>query len=120
MPVLLYARTIFNQPPACGCGIRRNWIRRNKCMRCCTSGFQGAASHASSASLSMSAAVEGLGPRFRLLLTVINEGAAAVGGLVVVLQYDMELYRWGCVGGVAVPCCAVVGSAMLCRPVTCI
>ena len=55
---------------------------------------QGAASHASGASLSMAARVEGLGPRFRLLLSVTNEGAAAVGGLAVVVRYDPELYRW--------------------------
>lgn len=54
---------------------------------------QGAASHAVGASLSLSAAVEGLGPRFRLLVSITNEGAEAMGGLVVVLHYDGELYR---------------------------
>lgn len=43
----------------------------------------------------MAARVEGLGPRFRLLLTVTNEGDAAVGGLAVVVRYDPEQYRWG-------------------------
>ncbi|GBF90819.1 hypothetical protein Rsub_03673 [Raphidocelis subcapitata] len=51
----------------------------------------GAASRAAGAELSLSAAVEGLGPRFRLVLRVVNEGAAAVGGLVVVVHCDPEL-----------------------------
>jgi hypothetical protein len=38
--------------------------------------------------------VEGLGPRFRLVLTLVNEGAAALGGLVVVLKYDPCMYWW--------------------------
>ena len=43
----------------------------------------------------MSAAVEGLGPRLRLVVRVTNGGGAAAGGLTLALQYDASLYRWG-------------------------
>ncbi|KAI8473621.1 MAG: ciliary BBSome complex subunit 1-domain-containing protein [Monoraphidium minutum] len=56
---------------------------------------QGSSSHASACSLSMSASVHGLGPRFRLVLAVTNEGRAAVGGLAVALRYDPGLYSVG-------------------------
>lgn len=36
--------------------------------------LQGAASHAAAASLSMSVSIQGLGPRFRLLVSLSNEG----------------------------------------------
>jgi hypothetical protein len=54
---------------------------------------QGAACHGGGAGLSLTAAVEGLGPRFRLVLGLSNEGRAAVGGLAVVLKYDPQAYR---------------------------
>ncbi|KAF8073129.1 Bbs1 [Scenedesmus sp. PABB004] len=47
---------------------------------------QGAASHAAAAQLSMSAAVQGLGPRFRLVVSLTNEGAELATGLQVVVQ----------------------------------
>ncbi len=43
--------------------------------------------------MTLSATVEGLGPRFRLVVSLTNEGRGAVGDLVVALQYDTELYR---------------------------
>jgi hypothetical protein len=36
--------------------------------------LQGAASHAAAANLSMNVSIQGLGPRFRLLLNLSNEG----------------------------------------------
>jgi hypothetical protein len=36
--------------------------------------LQGAASHAAAANLSMNVSIQGLGPRFRLLLNLTNEG----------------------------------------------
>jgi hypothetical protein len=56
-------------------------------------GGGGGGSNNPGAALSLSASVEGLGPRFRLVVRLVNEGAAALGGLVVALDYDPALYR---------------------------
>jgi hypothetical protein len=40
----------------------------------CAVVLQGAASHAAAANLSMNVSIQGLGPRFRLLLNFSNEG----------------------------------------------
>lgn len=47
---------------------------------------------AAGAPLALAAAVEGLGPRFRLVASLTNEGAAAAGGLVLALRYDRGAY----------------------------
>jgi hypothetical protein len=52
--------------------------------------LQGAASHAAVANLSMNASIQGLGPRFRLLLNLSNEGQDLATDLQVSLQLQLQ------------------------------
>lgn len=54
---------------------------------------QGPAAQAADASLSLSASVQGLGPAFRLLLALRNEGAAPLARLLLAVVADGVQYR---------------------------
>jgi len=54
---------------------------------------QGAAAFTSSASLTLNLSASGLGPRFKLVMTVRNDGASHVRNVPVVLTYNEGLYR---------------------------
>eukprot|EP00878_Enallax_costatus_P019435 GHUV01020506.1.p1 GENE.GHUV01020506.1~~GHUV01020506.1.p1 ORF type:complete len:152 (+),score=21.97 GHUV01020506.1:111-566(+) len=54
---------------------------------------KGSASQASTANLFMSVTIQGLGPRFRLLMNLSNEGQELVSDLQVVVQSDAEMYK---------------------------
>ncbi|GAX73330.1 hypothetical protein CEUSTIGMA_g784.t1 [Chlamydomonas eustigma] len=54
---------------------------------------QGAAAFTSSANLSLQLAVQGLGPRFKLIMTVRNDGASHVRDVPVLLLYNEGLYN---------------------------
>lgn len=54
---------------------------------------QGAAAMVSSASVSLNAEVQGLGPRFRLALTLKNEGSRPVARVALALSAPPSLYR---------------------------
>lgn len=54
--------------------------------------IQGAAAFTTSTNLSLSLAVAGLGPRFRLSLHVRNEGGRQLAGLPVALRANAALY----------------------------
>lgn len=54
---------------------------------------QGAASFTSNAALSLNAAVRGLGPAFRVVLTLRNEAKEPASDVVALLQYDDFMYR---------------------------
>eukprot|EP00877_Chromochloris_zofingiensis_P001275 jgi/Chrzof1/11148/Cz05g25190.t1 len=53
---------------------------------------QGPASHTSNANLSMNARVQGLGPRFSLLLSLRNEGNVPVTAVQVTFEYNTSIY----------------------------
>ena len=54
--------------------------------------LQGAAAFTSSANLSLQLAVQGLGPRFKLLVTMRNDGASHLRDLPLLLLYNQGLY----------------------------
>ena len=55
---------------------------------------QGPMSHASGASLRLTAQVQGLGPRFKIKLALQNVGSAHVANLSAVFNYNASLYRF--------------------------
>jgi Bardet-Biedl syndrome 1 protein len=54
---------------------------------------QGPMSYSSSAALRLNAAVIGLGPRFKLVLLVQNNGARSLSDIVVTFNYNPAIYR---------------------------
>eukprot|EP00798_Chlamydomonas_sp_ICE-L_P006017 gene6017-5322_t len=54
---------------------------------------QGAVAFTSSANLSLNITAQGLGPRFKLILTVRNDGTSHVRDVPVALKYNEKMYR---------------------------
>lgn len=61
--------------------VMRDSTKHSEQLMCLMLYMQGSASQAAAANLSMSVTIQGLGPRFRLLLNLSNEGSALVNDL---------------------------------------